>query len=215
MGEFYAWAVTGQVTGLHLWSDTDNRAGAADEADAPPSVRIANKMVEQQRFELRTRDGGTVAVHLLDSGVAFQNGHIATVVWAAREGSSHGHCIYVRNHTTDATARLLGNIPFVRPEIQTRKIACFGLLATLPALLAILTWLLIPGSLVEVDTSVFLVGVSIGLTVLFTVGVIVSRLVLEFLRSDDDEKIWTAVNKALATISLPTQRPNARMSRRV
>jgi hypothetical protein len=214
MGEFYAWAVTGQVTNLQLWSDTDNRADTIEQTDEASSVRIANKMVDQQKFALRSREGGSVEVHLVESGVAVQNGHIVTVVWAAREGSSHGHCIFVRNHTTGATSRLLGNIPYVRSEVNSSKILGFGLLATLPAALAILTWLLIPGSLADVDLSVFLVGASIGLVVLFSVGALVSKLVLEFLRSDDDEKIWTAVNKALATTPLPMQRANPRVARR-
>lgn len=214
MGEFYAWAVTGQVTSLQVWSDTDNRVETMDAADEASSVRIANKMVDQQKFALRSREGASVEVHLVESGVAVQNGHIVTVVWAAREGSSHGHCLFVRNHTTGATARLLGNIPYVRSDVKTSKIVGFGLLATLPATLAILTWLLIPGSLADVEISVFLVGASIGLVVLFLVGAIVSKLVLEFLRSDDDEKIWTAVNKALASTPLPLQRNNARVARR-
>jgi hypothetical protein len=214
MGEFYAWAVTGQVTSLQVWSDADARVEGTDAADDASSMRIANKMVDQQKFTLRSREGGAVEVHLLDSGVAVQNGHIATVVWAAREGSSHGHCIFIRNHTTGATARLLGNIPYVRSAVSAGKVAGFGLLATLPATLAILTWLLIPGSLADIDISVFLVGASIGLVVLFSVGAIVSKLVLEFLRSDDDEKIWTAVNKALASTPLPLHRPNPRAARR-
>ena len=214
MSEFYAWAVTGQVANLQMWSDADDHVEGSDIGDDASSMRIANKMVDQQKFTLHSREGGAVEVHLLDSGVVVQNGHVTTVVWAAREGSSHGHCIFVRNHTTGATARLLGNIPYVRSAVSTGKVAGFGLLATLPATLAILTWLLIPGSLADIDISVFLVGASIGLVVLFSVGAIVSKLVLEFLRSDDDEKIWTAANKALASTPLPLHRPNPRAARR-
>jgi hypothetical protein len=196
MGEFYAWAVTGQVSRLQLWADSDDRTNG-DEFDDDGSLRIANRMVPHQKFVLHSRNGRDTPVHLSDSGVALQNGHVATAAWAARQGAVHGHCIFVQNHTTGASSRLEANLRHVRSEVATGKIVGFGILATLPAALALLAWLFIPGSLTEIDATGFLVGASIALVVLFLVGAIVAKLVFDYLRSEDDEKIWSAVSQAL------------------
>jgi hypothetical protein len=200
MGEFYAWAMTGSIAGLEVWSDADDRPESGEELDEDGgSMRIANRLVEQQKFVLRSRDGREMGVHLIDSGLTFRNGHAATVAWAAREGADHGHCVFVKNHTTGAAARLKPNLRYIRSEVNSRRIAMFGLLATIPAALAIFTWLLIPGSLADVDLSIFLAGAGVALVVLFLVGAIVAKLVFDYLRSEDDDKIWVAVDKALVT----------------
>jgi hypothetical protein len=212
MGEFYAWAMTGQVTGLEVWADTNDRPDTDDQSEESGSVRIANRMLEQQKFKLRSRDGREMEIHLIDSGMDFRNGQVATVAWAAREGAIHGHCIFVKNHTTGATARLKTNLRHVRSEVKTSKIVGFGMLATVPAALAILAWLLTPGSLAEIELGVFLVGASVALVVLFSVGAIVAKLVFDYLRSEDDNKIWKAVDKALAA-SIHQPRPQRYDSR--
>lgn len=213
MGEFYAWAVTGQVGRLKAWTDSDDRAPAGDDPADNGSMRIATRMVPHQEFVLRALGGRETPIHLSDSGIAFQNGHIATAAWAAREGAVHGHCVYVENHTTGASVRLEGNLRHVRSEVERTKIIGFGMLATVPAALALLAWLLIPGSLAEVDASVFLVGASIALVVLFLVGAIVAKLVFDYLRSEDDEKIWAAVRSAIDVDARQIEQQAAKVTR--
>jgi hypothetical protein len=207
MGEFYAWAVTGQVSRLRVWSDAGDGLDADNAGDADSSVRIATRLVEKQEFLLRSRDGREMQVHLTDSGVALQNGHFATVAWAAREGAQHGHCIFVQNHTTGATARLLANIQQVRSEVSARKVVAYGALAAVPAAFALVAWLFIPGNLAEVDATVFLVGGAVAVVALFSIAAIVAKLVLNYLHSEDDEKIWAAVRKAMAADIVQLQRP--------
>jgi hypothetical protein len=215
MGEFYAWAMTGQVTGLAVWSDASDRMDSEEEAfEEGSSVRIATRLLKQQKFQLRSRDGRGMDIHLIESGVTFENGHFATLAWAAREGASHGHCVFATNHTTGAEARLHGNLRHIRSEMKVSKIASFGLLAAMPAALAIFAWLLTPGSLTDADMTLVLVGASIALIVLFAVGAIVAKLVFDYMRSEDDEKIWTSVDRALAVTYQQQQRQVSRIARR-
>ena len=210
MSEFYAWAVTGQVAQLQAWSNPDDRQNG-DGADENSSVTITTRLVEQQRFLLRARDGREVQVHLVDSRIAFQNGQIATAVWAAREGAVHGHCIFVDNHSTGASSRLNANLRHVRPIVKASRIIPFGALAALPAALALTMWLLIPGSLSQVNLSVILAGAGAACVLLFLVGAIVAKLVFEYLRSEDDEKIWAAVSRAMAADNEQLQRQPLRV----
>ena len=207
MGEFYAWAVTGQVSRLRVWSDTGDGPDGGNAADEASSVRIATRMVEKQEFLLRSRDGREMQVQLTDSGVAFQNGHVATVAWAARDGAPHGHCVFVENHTSGATARLDANIQQVRSKVKAGKIAAYGALAAVPAAFALLAWLFIPSSLTEVDSTVVLIAASIALVALFSIAIIVAKLVRDYVRTEDDEKIWAAVRKAMAVETLRFERP--------
>jgi hypothetical protein len=211
MGEFYAWAVTGQVTNLEVWSDPDDSPDPDQDLENIGLMRIATHMAEQQKFLLRTRNGTDTPAHLIDSGVALQNGHAVTLVWGAREGSAFGQCIYVRNHTTGATARLMENVRLIRPQVAQNKVIGFGLLATVPAALAILTWLSAPGALLEIEPATFLVGAAVALVLLFIVGAIVSKLVFNYLRSEDEEKVWAAVSKALAAATRQPQPLRARL----
>src|SRR5262245_46899192 len=121
MGDFHAWALTGQVNKLQVWTDSDDQAVGDDSADSG-SMRIATRMVPHQKFVLRARNGREMSVHLSDSGVAFQNGHVATAAWAARQGGVHGHCVYVENHSIGASARLKANLRHIRSEVATTKI---------------------------------------------------------------------------------------------
>jgi hypothetical protein len=197
MGQFHAWAAVGQVTKLDVWSDAGESTAAAGMADGQATMRIATRLTEQQKFVLRPRDGREIPVLLIDSGIALQNGHIATLVWAAGAGSAQEYCIYVQNHTTGARVRLSHSLRLLRPQVELRKIARLGLLATLPAALAILTWLVVPGSLAEVDFTIFLVSAAIALVVLFGIGATVSKLVFDYMRSEDDDKIWKAASQAV------------------
>lgn len=193
MAEFNAWSVTGIVTGYDTWSAPESGENASDAG----SVHIASRMIKRQKFMLRQNDGRQTEVHLSDSGITFRNGQTATAVWVAHQGSQHGHCVYVENHTTGASAQLPANVRLIRPKASTRKIAGFGVLATVPAALALLAWLMVPGSLAGVSEETFLVGVSLAIAVLFFVGAIVSKLILDFTRTENDQKIWQVVRKAM------------------
>jgi hypothetical protein len=203
MGEFYAWAVTGQVTRLEIWSDPDDRPDPDGAIEDIGAARIATHMAEQQKFLLRARDGTDTPVHLIDSGIALQNGHTVTVVWGARQGSTYGQCIFIENHTSGAQKRLMDNVRMIRPQVEQSKVIGFGLLATVPAGLAILTWLSAPGALFAIDATTFLVAAAVALVLLFAVGAVVSKLVFDYLRSEDEEKIWAVVARALTAARQP------------
>jgi hypothetical protein len=212
MGEFNAWALTGQVGKLQVWSAPGEGRGADGEADGEQgSVRIATRIVKQQKFVIRSRSGREMPVHLKDSLLAFEDGQLVTAAWAAREGAKHGHCVYVKNHSIGAAERLEANLAFLRSEVKAGKIAGFGLLAAVPAACALFAWLLIPGSIAQIDATLFLAGVAIALVVLFMIGAIVAKVVFEYLRSEDDEKIWIAVTKA---ITLENQQQQQQAERR-
>lgn len=212
MGDFYAWAVTGQVTRLEIWSDPDDRPDPDGAIEDIGAARIATHMAEQQKFLLRARDGTDTAVHLIDSGIALQNGHTITVVWGARQGSTYGQCVFIENHSTGAKQRLMENVRLIRPQVEQSKVIGFGLLATVPAALAILTWLSAPSALFAIDSTTFLIGGAVALVLLFAVGAVVSKLVFDYLRGEDEEKIWGAVAKALTAARQP-QPLRARASR--
>ncbi len=198
MGEFYAWAATGHVAGFESWVVPEGAAGTPENAGVVSGVQIASRMVERQHFTLRQHDGGDVAVDLTDTGVGMRDGHAVTLVWAAREGTAHGHCVYLENHTTGVATRLLGNVELIRSTAGSGRLTLFGLAATVPAAIAMLGWLLTPGALQSVDPGVFFAGVVLAVVVLFFVGALVSKLMLDFQRSEDDARIWRAVNLALS-----------------
>ena len=212
MDEFYAWALTGQVRRLQLLPNLDDRRDDDDWEGDDGSWRVSTSLAPRQMFRLHSSDGVDVEVHLVDSGVAFQNGHTVTVGWAAREGAAHGYCVLVRNHTTGASARLEANVRQLRSRVKAGKIALFGMLAALPAALAILAWLTSPGSLTGFDTSFLLLAASIAIVVLFALGAIVAKVASEYLHSEDDEKIWAAVNAAIAEDNRRLLKRNARLS---
>ena len=197
MGEFYAWAITGQIVRLEVWSDPDDRSDPHAPADNAPSVLISSQMAEQQRFVLRNREGEETSVHLIDSGVLLRNSDIITLVWAANEGSTIGQCIYVENHTLGVKKRLEQHIRQIRPPVSQSKALGYGGLATIPALIALLAWFTSPSILFQMEPTTFLAAIAIALALLFAIGAIVSRLVFEYLRSEDEARIWEAVTRAL------------------
>jgi hypothetical protein len=214
MGQFQAWAVRGQVTKLRTWSDAQDRSEHSSDEDGGGTVRIATRLLRQQRFLLRPRDGVEIGVHLTESGIELHNGDMVTVVWAARAGSVEGRCVFVENHRTGAIARLANNVGLIRPTPNFREIARYGGMATIPSLVAITAWLFVPGSLAEIDGTYFLIGASVTMAVMFAIGAIVAKLLLDYRRGEDEEGIWTAVREALAASKL-AQLPAARASRRL
>jgi hypothetical protein len=198
MAEYYAWDVTGVVTGLESWSEPDYDRDPHSAIDGTGAVQIASRIIERQTFGIRQRDGRELEVSLADSGLLLRNGHIVTAVWVARRGLRHGFCALIDNHTTGAQTRLPQNIKLIRPKISLARTAKFGLLATVPAAITLMMWLLIPGSLQSVDLNVFFIGATIALIVLFIVGLVVSKLVLDYLQADDDQKIWDAAERISA-----------------
>ncbi|NJM35013.1 MAG: hypothetical protein HC850_10255 [Rhodomicrobium sp.] len=107
----------------------------------------------------------------------------------------------------------MDNVRLIRPPVPQGRILKFGMLATVPALLALLTWLSSPSALFEVDSATFLVIAAVVLVLLFALGTIVSKLVMEYLRTEDEERIWEAVSKAVAIARKP-QSLQARLSQR-
>jgi hypothetical protein len=207
MGDYYAWAATGLVAGLDSWSEPDFGGESVPTGDGAGSVRIASRMVDRQRFLLRQRDGADIEVSLLDSGLVLRNGHAVTVVWAARKGAAHGYCVHLDNHTTGAETRLPHNIKLIRPKVTMMRTAKFGLIATLPAAVAMLTWLLIPGSLDGVDANMFFLASTVALVVLFAVGLVIAKVVLDYLQADDDQKIWQAADEVVAQVRAALRQP--------
>ena len=147
MSEYCAWAATGLVTGLESWSEPDFGPEAVSDAVDAGAVRIASRMVERQKFYLRQYDGRDIEVDLTECGLLLRNGHAATAVWAARKGAEHGFCLHLENHTTGAEMRLRHNIDHIRTKVSLARTAKYGLIATTPAAIAMLAWLLIPGTL--------------------------------------------------------------------
>jgi hypothetical protein len=196
MAEYFAWTVTGVITGLKSWSEPDYGSAEDASADGTGAIQIASRMVERQRFLIHQRDGREMEVTLADSGLVLRNGHVVTAVLVARKSLNHGFCVIVDNHTTGAQIRLADNIKRIRPKVGLFRTAKYGMLATLPALLAMALWLLVPGSLGRTDLdSIFLI-MSIAIIVLFVIGLIVAKLVLDYLQADDDQKIWQAAEAA-------------------
>ena len=219
MAEYYAWTVTGVVTGLKNWSEPDfgdspDSAGELGEGNAP--VHIASRMVERQTFFIRQRDGREIEVSLADSGLTLRNGHVLTAIWVARKGMKHGFCVLIDNHTTGAQVRLSHNVKLIRPKVGLARTAKYGIFATLPALLAMAMWLLVPGSLRSIDVNTFFIVATIGVIVLFVIGLVVAKLVLDYLQADDHQKIWQVAEEASSEIRAslrqrPPQRPRPRM----
>jgi hypothetical protein len=195
MGEFFAWAATGLVAGLELWSQANNgKNGDKSLGQVPPAPGPDHR----QRFYLRQRDGQDIEILLIDSGMAFRNGHAVTAVWAASKGAPYGHCIYLENHTTGAIARLPENISLIRPQAGFWKVAMSGFLATFVAALALLLWLFLQRGPSYLQHKMFWISAAISLSLLFVIGVVVSKLVFDYIKADDDQKIWMAADKALA-----------------
>lgn len=197
MGEFLAWAATGLVVGLQTWSGTNNSRNNGGP-HGPATNNYVRNFVTRQRFFLRQRDGREIEILLLDSGIGFRNGHAITAVWAARRDAPYGHCIYLENHTTGAIARLPENVALIRHKAPGWRVAMFGFLVTFPAALGLLAWILLQRGIDFIAEKTFLASAGIALTLLFVIGVVVSKLVVDYLRADDDHKIWTAADKALA-----------------
>jgi hypothetical protein len=207
MGEYYAWAVTGLVAGFESWAEPDFGPDAGSDAVDAGAVRIASRMVERQRFYLRQRDGRDIEVNLTDCSLLLRDGHAATAVWVARKGADHGFCLHLENHTTGAEMRLPHNMDHIRAKVGLAKTARYGLIATTPAAIAMLTWLLIPGTIDQTDMNWFLLGAAVAILVLFVIGLIVAKLVLDYFQADDDQKVWQAVDDTLAQVHAALRQP--------
>ena len=194
MGEFFAWAATGLVVGLEAWSGADDGWPERDRANGGGQSQAA---VQRQRFFLRQREGLDIEILLIDSGIAFRNGHAVTAVWAARRGAPYGHCIYLENHTTGAIARLPENIGLIRPQAGFWRIASFGFIATFLAAGGLLLWLFLQRTNPYVHSKMLWISAAISLSLLFVIGVVVSKLIFDYIKADDDQKIWLAADKAL------------------
>lgn len=211
MGEFFAWAATGLVAGLQTWTASEGEAsknGGQSQSTRPGQLR---PLIDRQRFFLRQRDGREIEIFLVDSGIGFRNGHAVTAVWAARKNAAYGHCIYLENHTSGAIARLPENISLIRNRARWWRVAVFGFLTTFPATLALLGWLILKRGPTSMYDKTFLASAAIATVLLFVIGLVVSKLVFDYLRADDDQKIWAAADKALTNARrVLIQKPIAR-----
>ena len=212
MAEYSAWTVTGVVTGLKAWSEPDTNETGEGGGDARASIHIASRMSQKQTFAIRQRDGREIEIALADSGLTLKNGHVITAVWVARKGMKHGFCVLADNHTTGDQIRIPDNLKLIQPKVGLTRTAKFGLFATFPALLAMALWLLVPGSLESGNIGTFVVVASVAVIMLFGVGLIVSKLVLDYLQADDHQKIWQAAQDASEEILTSMHRapPNLR-----
>jgi hypothetical protein len=200
MAEYHAWAVTGLVAGLDSWSEPDFGGDSNEPSEGAGSVRIASRLVERQRFFIRQSNGQEVEMNLVDSGIALRNGHVVTAVWAARRGMGHGFCVMVENHTTGMEVRLSDKLRKIRPRITLARTARFGLIATIPLALILLVWLLIPGAFESLDLHTFLLVGTGALAVLAVIGLIVAKLALDYVRADDNQKIWHCAEEVAAEV---------------
>jgi hypothetical protein len=198
MSEFFAWAATGLVVGLQSWSEAGQSPDKVYKNGRAAGSAHASTLIDRQRFYLRQRDGREIEIYLADSGIAFRNGHAVTAVWAARQDAQYGHCIYLENHTTGAIARLPENVAMIRPKASVWKVAGMGFLATFPAALTLLTWMTFQRGAAYLHQKSFLVSAGIATVLLFVIGAVVAKLVSDYLRADDDQRIWLAADKALA-----------------
>jgi hypothetical protein len=193
MGEFFAWAATGLVTGLELSAETQNGGNATQKRSAAAST--AGHM---QRFFLRQRGGLDIEILLVDSSLAFRNGDAVTAVWAAGKGAPYGHCIYLENNTTGAIARLPENVTLIRPRTGPWNVIAYGFLATVLATMGLLFWTLLQRGSFYFQNKMFWGSAAISLGLFFVIGAVVSKLVFDYIKADDEQKIWLAADKALA-----------------
>jgi uncharacterized membrane protein len=194
MGEFFAWAATGLVTGLELSAEAGNASHAAQHRSALSAAAVAHF----QRFFLRQRGGLDIEILLVDSGLAFRNGDAVTAVWAAGKGAPYGHCIYLENNTTGAIARLPENVALIRPRAASWKVLAYGFLATLLAAAGLLVWMVMQRGTFYLQHKMFWISAAISLALFFVIGVVVAKLVFDYIKADDEQKIWMAADKALA-----------------
>jgi uncharacterized membrane protein len=195
MGEFFAWAATGLVTGLERSAETRNAGYAGQNASPAGQAPAAAHL---QRFFLRQRDGLDIEILLIDSGIAFRDGDAVTAVWAAGRGSPYGHCIYLENNTTGAIARLPENVALIRPKAASWKVLAYGLLTTVLAAVALLLWMFLQRGIFYLQHNMFWISAAVALGLFFVIGVVVSKLVFDYIKADDEQKIWIAADKALA-----------------
>jgi hypothetical protein len=210
MAEFYAWAITGVISEYETWSGTGNRRNARSSANHALNARPAPQIAQQHKFILRDNNGRATEVHFANSKITFRNGHKATVVWAAREGSSHGLCVQIDNHTTDTTTRLRDNMALIQPKAALSTIAGYGLLATIPIALALLTWLFIPGNVDGISGNLRLIAVALAITAMFGMATLISNFIWTYMHREDEEKIKRVVRNAIRgnwTAPLPANAP--------
>jgi hypothetical protein len=197
MSEFFAWAATGLVTRLQTWSEAD-QAKDPKNGLITPAGTAESPTPTHQRFALRQRQGREIDIVLVDSGMSFRNGHAVTAVWAALKGAPYGHCIYLENHTTGAIARLPENIARIRPKISKWKVTGVSFFTTFPVLTMLLAWLVYQRGLNFIQTKMFFISASITALFLFIIGTVAAKLISDYLRADNDHKIWAAADKALS-----------------
>jgi len=198
MAEFHAWAATGTVKNLNSWLEAF--ANASEQPIAPKGrVVVAERVVEHLEFALHQPDGQNIDVNLSNAGITLENGHQVAVVWAAPEDKPQGntHCIAVVNQTTGAVARLSHNLPRLRGEPGLQAALGFGLLSTVPALFAALAWQLAPQGSLPLDRGTLFMITAIGAVLLFGLGALISRWMMDMRAQDDDRKIWAAASEAL------------------
>lgn len=198
MAEFHAWAATGTVKNLKSWMEAF--ANSSEQPIAPKGrVVVAERVVEHLQFTLQQPHGADMEVSLSNAGIPLENGHKVTVVWAAPEDKPQGntYCIALVNQTTGAVARLSHNLPRLRGEPGLTNALGFGLLSTVPALFAALAWQVAPQGSLPLERGSLFMFTAIGAVLLFGLGALISRWMMDMRAQDDDRKIWGAASEAL------------------
>jgi len=198
MAEFQAWAATGTVKNLSSWLQAF--ANSSEEPISPKGrVVVAERVVEHLEFMLQQAEGPDIEVNLSNAGISLEDGHVVTIVWAAPEDKPKGntHCVALANQTTGRVSRLSHNLPLLRGEPGLKNALGFGLLSTVPALFAALAWQLAPEEALLLDRGTLFMITAIGAVLLFGLGALISRWMMDMRAQDDDRKIWAAASEAL------------------
>jgi hypothetical protein len=198
MAEFHAWAAAGTVANLRSWMEAF--ANSSEQPITPKrGVVVAERVVEHLEFTLQQADGPDMEVSLSNAGLPLENGQKVAVVWAAPEDKPQGntHCVAIVNQSTGAVALLSHNLPRLRGEPGLQSALGFGLLSTVPALFAALAWQLAPQAALPLDQGTLIMMTAIGAVLLFGLGALISRWMMEMRAQDDDRKIWAAASEAL------------------
>jgi biotin transporter BioY len=77
------------------------------------------------------------------------------------------------------------------------RFSLFGFLATFPATLILVGWLYLQRATNEIYDNYFLISATVAAILLLIIGIVASKLIFDYLRTEDERRIWLAADKAL------------------